>query len=137
MFPTVRTRTGASIEGHRYSSGVPPGPMATGHTRDGPAGDLRTRVEEVGPWYHTLDLGSGVVTEGMFDLRPYVDRYGLPESLSGMRVLDVGTFDGFWAFEMERRGADVTSLDVDRIQELDWPPRLRPADDAPRGQTFA
>jgi SAM-dependent methyltransferase len=99
--------------------------------------DLRERVREVGPWYHTLDLGSGVVTEGMFDLRPFVGNYGLPEDLSDRRVLDVGTFDGFWAFEMERRGARVTSLDVDRIQELDWPPRLRPPEDGPRGRTFA
>jgi tRNA (mo5U34)-methyltransferase len=98
---------------------------------------LRERVAEAGPWYHTLDLGSGVVTEGMFDHRPFVDRYGLPDDLSGQRVLEVGTFDGFWAFEMERRGAQVTGLDVDRIQELDWPPRLRPEEDGPRGHTFA
>jgi tRNA (mo5U34)-methyltransferase len=73
----------------------------------------------------------------MFDLRPYIREYGLPEDLSGQRVLDIGTFDGFWAFEMERRGARVTSLDVDRMQQLDWPPRLRPAEDGPRGHTFA
>src|SRR5688500_18530296 len=71
----------------------------------------------------------------MFDLRSFVDRYGLPD-VTGMRVLDVGTFDGFWAFELERRGGTVTSLDIDRIQQLDWPPRLRPAEDGPRGQTF-
>ena len=73
----------------------------------------------------------------MFDIRPYVPRYDLPADLSGARVLDVGTFDGFWAFEMERRGASVTSIDVDREQDLDWPPRLRPAEDRPRGETFA
>src|SRR4051794_2756443 len=90
---------------------VPPGPMATGRAaEEGPSADLRARVREVGPWYHTLDLGAGVSTDGMFDLRPFVDLYGLPDSLEGKRVLDVGTFDGFWAFEMERRGASVTSL---------------------------
>ena len=110
-------------------------PAAHGEThRDATAG-LRERVQELDPWYHTLDLGEGVLTQGMFDLRPYVDRYGLPE-VSGKRVLDVGTFDGFWAFELERRGATVTSLDLDRIQELDWPPRLRPAHDGSRGETF-
>jgi len=104
-----------------------------------PAGgseELLRRVRELAPWYHTLELGPGVVTEGMFDLRPYVERYGLPEDMSGMRALDVGTFDGFWAFEMERRGAWVVGLDVDRVQELDWPPRLRPAEDRERGATF-
>jgi tRNA (mo5U34)-methyltransferase len=78
-------------------------------------------------WYHTLDLGDGIVTPGWFDLRPYVDRYGLPERMSGMRVLEVGTWDGFWAFEMERRGADVVALDLDDESDLDWPPRRRPA----------
>ena len=104
-------------------------------TRGNAVEELRARVRELEPWYHTLDLGGGVVTEGMFDLRPFVDRYGLPD-VSGKRVLDVGTFDGFWSFELERRGAKVTSIDLDRIQQLDWPPRLRPAEDAPRGQTF-
>ena len=87
-------------------------------------------------WYHTQELTPGVVTPGMFDLRPYVERYGIPEDLTGMRVLDVGTFEGFWAFELERRGATVTALDVDRIQDLDWPPRLRPAEDGRRGEGF-
>jgi tRNA (mo5U34)-methyltransferase len=97
--------------------------------------ELRERVDAI-DWYHTQELAPGVVTEGMFDLRPYVDRYRLPEDLSGMRALDVGTFEGFWAFELERRGARVTALDVDRIQQLDWPPRLRPADDDRRGEGF-
>ena len=76
-------------------------------------------------WYHTLELGPGVVTEGLFDHRPFVGRYGLPEDLSGCRALDCGTQDGFWAFELERRGATVTALDLDDPAQLDWPPRLR------------
>jgi tRNA (mo5U34)-methyltransferase len=97
--------------------------------------EVRRRLEEIG-WYHTQELAPGLTTPGMFDLRPYVDRYGIPEELTGKRVLDVGTFEGFWAFELERRGADVVALDVDRIQELDWPPRLRPSEDARRGEGF-
>ena len=89
-------------------------------------------------WYHTLELGDGVVTDGWFDLRPYVDEYGLPERMDGMRALEVGTWDGFWAFEMERRGAEVLGLDLDDERELDWPARRRPAtfSDAPRGEGF-
>jgi tRNA (mo5U34)-methyltransferase len=78
-------------------------------------------------WYHTLELAPGITTPGMFDHRPYVARYGLPDDLSGARALDVGTLDGFWAFELERRGARVTALDVDDPADLDWPPHLRPA----------
>ena len=73
-------------------------------------------------WYHTLELGPGVVTPGWFDLRHIVDDVGLPRTLEGMRCLDVGTFDGFWAYEMERRGAsDVVAVDVLDPQKWDWP----------------
>src|SRR5919198_6637873 len=84
------------------------------------AATLGARVRSI-EWYHTQELAPGVVTPGMFDLRPYVRRYEVPDDLSGSRVLDVGTFEGFWAFEFERRGASVIALDVDRIQQLDWP----------------
>lgn len=76
-------------------------------------------------WYHTIELAPGVVTPGRIDLRRSAGRI-LPGDLGGKRALDVGTFDGFWAFEMERRGADVVSIDVDRIESAEWPPRSRP-----------
>ena len=55
-----------------------------------------------------------------------------------MRALDVGTWDGFWSFEMERRGAEVVALDLDDEADLDWPPRRRPAEhpDVKRGDGF-
>ena len=99
------------------------------------ASEIESRLGDF-DWYHTQELAPGVVTPGMFDLRPYVERYGIPADLSGKRVLDVGTFEGFWAFEFERRGADVVGLDVDSLQDLDWPPRLRPAEDGRRGEGF-
>jgi tRNA (mo5U34)-methyltransferase len=90
-------------------------------------------------WYHALELAPGRVTEGLFDLRPYVARYGIPDRLDGKRALEVGTWDGFWAFELERRGADVVALDLDDERDLDWPPRRRPASvpAEPRGARFA
>ena len=100
------------------------------------AAELRAKVEAE-EWYHTIELGPDLVTKGMFDHRPYVGRYGIPEDLSGKRVLDVGTFEGFWAYELERRGAaEVVALDVPRIQQLDWPPRQRPVEDGTRGERF-
>jgi tRNA (mo5U34)-methyltransferase len=78
-------------------------------------------------WYHNVELPDGTVTPGWFDLRDQVHHYGLPESLAGKRCLDVGTWDGFWAFEMEKRGAaEVVAIDVDDEASLDWPPRRRP-----------
>jgi tRNA (mo5U34)-methyltransferase len=95
------------------------------------------RAKQIG-WYHTLELAPGHVTEGMFDLRGQVENYGLPERLDGLRALDVGTWDGFWAFELERRGAQVVSLDLDDERDLDWPPRRRPKTfpTTPRGDGF-
>jgi tRNA (mo5U34)-methyltransferase len=87
---------------------------------------LADRVREL-DWYHTIELRPGLETDGIYDLRPYVHRYRLPERMDGMRALDVGTFDGFWAFEMERRGATVTAIDLDDEAELDWPATRRPA----------
>jgi tRNA (mo5U34)-methyltransferase len=87
--------------------------------------ELRDEVARY-PWYHSLDLGDGVVTPGMFDHRGAEDRYGLPTDLSGKRCLDVGTMDGYWAFAMERRGAaEVVAVDLEDPEKLDWPASLR------------
>ena len=83
-------------------------------------GSLRQRVDAI-EWYHTLELAPGVVTPGWFDTRSVVPRLPIPTSLEGMRCLDIGTFDGFWSFEMERRGASVTAIDVLDPRDWDWP----------------
>lgn len=56
-------------------------------------------------WYHTIELAPGVVTPGRYDLRPLLPLYALPDDLRGKTALDVGTGSGFFAFELERRGA--------------------------------
>lgn len=74
------------------------------------------------PWYHTIELAPGRATAGAVDLRSVAPKV-LPADLSGRRALDVGTFDGFWAFELERRGAeDVVAVDLDSHESTDWPP---------------
>jgi tRNA (mo5U34)-methyltransferase len=89
-------------------------------------------------WYHTLELPGGVVTPGLVDCRPIADRIMVPERLDGLRVLDIGTWDGFWAFELERRGAQVTTVDLPDVDELDWPPSTRlPSADAARRERMA
>jgi tRNA (mo5U34)-methyltransferase len=85
--------------------------------------DLAARASELS-WYHTVELASGVVTAGFFDTRPTVAKVPLPADLTGKRCLDVGTWDGFWAFEMERRGAaSVTAIDIEDPLRWDWPPQ--------------
>jgi tRNA (mo5U34)-methyltransferase len=79
--------------------------------------ELRRAVAEVGYWRHSIDLGHGVITPGEKGGEPgYMARelhaLRLPEDLSGRTVLDIGTWDGFYAFEAERRGAArVVALD--------------------------
>jgi len=83
--------------------------------------DLRAQVAAL-RWYHTIDLGNGLLTPGLYDTRRECNDVPLPQSLAGKRCLDVGTADGFWAFEMERRGAaEVVALDIDDVGDYDWP----------------
>jgi SAM-dependent methyltransferase len=63
-------------------------------------------------WWHVIDLGDGSVTPGGWDLRETARAIPWPD-LEGKRCLDIGTADGFWAFEMERRGAaEVLATDL-------------------------
>lgn len=75
-------------------------------------------------WYHVLELAPGVTTPGQIDHRKLAQRI-LPQSLKGKRALDVATFDGFWAFQLEQRGADVTAIDLDDFSQVDLPPLRR------------
>jgi tRNA (mo5U34)-methyltransferase len=66
------------------------------------------------------------VTPGLFDHQPLLPHYHLPENLKDMRILDVATYDGFWAFEFEKRGAaEVVAMDLATWNEIDIPPRIR------------
>lgn len=100
-----------------------PAPAATART---PAGEsLRERVARL-TWYHSIPLPGGVVTPGDFDHGPYLAHYPIPARLDGKRVLDVATYDGYWAFEFERRGAaEVVALDIGRYGDADIQPSLR------------
>jgi tRNA (mo5U34)-methyltransferase len=66
--------------------------------------DIKARID-TRPWYHIIEVSPGVTTPGRYDPRPVLDTMGFPESLAGKSVLDIGTCDGFFAFEAERRGA--------------------------------
>jgi tRNA (mo5U34)-methyltransferase len=83
--------------------------------------DLMSEVARLAPWYHTFELPGGVRTPGYFDLRSVVPRLPLPRSLNGMRVLDAAACEGFWSFELARRGArEVVSLDLPDTSAQDW-----------------
>jgi tRNA (mo5U34)-methyltransferase len=91
------------------------------------AEQARARLAEHPGWYHVMDLVPGVSTTGYADLRAFLGR-SLPADLTGKRCLDIGTFDGFWAFAMEERGAaSVVGIDVESTEQLEHPPLKRAA----------
>lgn len=70
-------------------------------------------------WYHSVDLPGNITTPGMHDYRNTVDSFGFPATMHGMSVLDVGSATGFFAFEFERRGAEVVSVELPALDQLD------------------
>lgn len=66
-------------------------------------------------WYHSYEVLDGLWTPGVHrtDARKVLnDRFNLPASLAGKNVLDIGALDGPYSFELERRGARVTAMDI-------------------------
>lgn len=81
--------------------------------------EIRQRIEELGPWFHNLDIG-GVKTAPEHFLGDYPaskwERYSdlIPRDLDGRSVLDIGCNAGFFAVEMKRRNAGrVVGIDHD------------------------
>jgi len=65
-------------------------------------------------WWHSFELPDGSVIEGVNDLaaqKRRLGQYPIPQDLRGKRVLDIGAWDGWFSFEMERRGAEVVAID--------------------------
>jgi tRNA (mo5U34)-methyltransferase len=80
--------------------------------------EIRRRVYSV-PWFHKYEIVPGVVTPGCqpTDAKAIFDFFRVPRDLGGKRVLEVATYDGTLAFEAERRGAEVTALDIQDPQK--------------------
>lgn len=103
------------------SAGAPFQPERPAAAREGIGAEIWDRIASIG-WYHTIDLGHGIATPGFIDNRATTHLFGIPENLAGKRCLDIGTYDGFWSFEFERRGAEeVIGIDVDSPADYDLP----------------
>jgi tRNA (mo5U34)-methyltransferase len=80
---------------------------------------IRRRVDELGTWFHNIDLGGVKTAPGHF-LGDYPAMkwrqfsHAVPQDLRGRSVLDVGCNAGYYSIEMKRRGADrVVGIDFD------------------------
>ena len=74
-----------------------------------------------GAWWHSIDLGHGNITRGVHTIEELRDNYAkfdLPEDLKGKRLLDLGCWDGFYSFESEKHGAEVTAVDCWRPENF-------------------
>lgn len=80
---------------------------------------MSPEVAALAPWFHNLHLPNGEQTApghplGDFpavkwrQIAPFIE-----PDLNGWRVLDIGCNAGFYSFELARRGAAVTALDID------------------------
>ncbi len=95
------------------------------HVADDGVATVLKAIREHKLWYHTIELAPGNVTQGHVDLRAVAPRV-LPSRLDGLRTLDIGTYDGFWAFELEARGArEVVATDLEQWDFASWPKPTR------------
>lgn len=68
----------------------------------------------VNAWWHSFDFPTGERISGVRskeDLQSHLARFPIGDDLHGKRVLDIGTWDGWFSFECERRGAEVVAID--------------------------
>jgi tRNA (mo5U34)-methyltransferase len=86
--------------------------------RDRRSAEIRRRVDDLGDWFHNIDL-DGVQTAPQHFLGDYPSvlwrciASRVPQDLSGRTVLDIGCNAGFYAIEMKRRGAErVLGIDT-------------------------
>ena len=85
-------------------------------------------IAELGPWFHNLHLPDGRQTapdHPLGDFPAFKWRQiapHLPADLSGWTALDIGCNAGFYTFELARRGAHVTGVDVDEhyLSQARW-----------------
>jgi tRNA (mo5U34)-methyltransferase len=101
----------------RRNSGAPAEELARSHEPM----DLPTIEAEAAKfnWYHSIELAPGYVTPGVSgpgSVPDWQEKYLIPSAkqLKGKTVLDIGTMNGAWAFEAEKRGASrVVTIDRD------------------------
>ena len=85
---------------------------------------IRAEIRRHKNWYHQIELAPGVVTPGSNQSArslERLDRLGLPVDCTGLRALDIGCRDGFFSFELERRGARVVAIDTAEDDETGFP----------------
>lgn len=92
---------------------------------------MRAEIERLGPWFHNLHLPDGSQTAPdhklgdfpAFKWAPIAPH--IPKDLTGWKVLDIGCNAGYYSFQLARRGAEVTAIDIDPhyLRQARWAAR--------------
>jgi len=80
---------------------------------------FRARCSEIPFWYHSYYFDNGFAIRGDYDIGADVAKYGFPESMAGMSVLDIGTGAGWFAHYFEQLGAEVFTVDARGYEDFD------------------
>lgn len=89
---------------------------------------IEEQVRQLGPWFHNLHLPDGIQTAPQHFLGDFPAfkwneiAPSLPEDLNGVRALDIGCNAGYYSFELAKRGAQVTAIDLDEhyLNQARW-----------------
>jgi len=95
------------------------------------------QIEKLGPWFHNIHLPDGNQTAPehfLGDFPHYKWKQiapTLPARMSGWKVLDIGCNAGYYSFELAKRGAEVTAIDIDDryLQQARWAAKLLDLED--------
>lgn len=101
------------------------------HVVSAPSREREREIAALGPWFHNLHLPDGARTAPEHPLGDFPGvkwrevASHLPEDLSGWNALDIGCNAGFYSFELARRGARVTGIDVEPLflRQAEWAAR--------------
>jgi len=89
---------------------------------------IRDDLARLGPWFHNLHLPDGTQTAPQHLLGDFPAvkwrqvAPWLAADLRGCRALDIGCNAGFYSFELARRGAEVTAIDIEPryLEQARW-----------------
>lgn len=95
--------------------------------------NVTNKIKLLGPWFHNVEVMDGLFTREInpstgpqptahplsrwIALEPHI-----PQSMDGLKVLDVGSADGFFSVEFAKRGAQVLATDYSKemINRIDF-----------------
>jgi tRNA (mo5U34)-methyltransferase len=98
------------------------------HYVTAPTKEREAEIAALGPWFHNLHLPDGAQTapgHSLGDFPAFKWREiapHLPDDLRGWTALDIGCNAGFYSFELAKRGATVTGIDVEPLflRQAEW-----------------